>query len=187
LGLFVINNIDFTGLTVVALSVMLISVVWTDIKTHRISNAMVMMIIVLGLLSQLAGNGVDGVMQGLAGLAVGLALFLPFYLGGGMGAGDVKLLASIGTILGPLSILLAGGIALIAGIPLALFCLGQRYYRIHKQKQRMANSNGEHHIAEVTPYLARKERLPYAAAIAVGTIAGLWHSGQMQQLIGALV
>jgi hypothetical protein len=68
-----------------------------------------------------------------------------------------------------------------------LFCLGQRYYRIRKQKQRMANSNGEHHIVEAIPHLARKERLPYAAAIAVGTIAGLWHSGQMQQLIGALV
>jgi prepilin peptidase CpaA len=187
LGLFVINNINFTGLTVVALSVMLVSVVWTDIKTHRISNAMVMMIIILGLLSQLLGNGVDGVIQGLAGLAVGLALFLPFYLGGGMGAGDVKLLASIGTILGPLSTLIAGGIALIAGVPLALFCLGQRYYRIRKQEQRIVDGKGGQYTVAAIPHLARKERLPYAAAIAVGAIAGLWHSGQIQQLIGALV
>ena len=80
------SAINISGVTVIALSVMLISVVWTDIKTHRISNSMVVMIILLGLISQLIGNGVDGVMAGLGGMAVGLGIFLPFYLGGGMGA-----------------------------------------------------------------------------------------------------
>jgi prepilin peptidase CpaA len=184
----VTNNIDIiTGLTVVALSVMLISIVWTDIRTHRISNAMVMMIVLLGLISQLIGNGVTGVMQGLAGMAVGLAMFLPFYIGGGMGAGDVKLLAGIGTILGPLSTLFAGGFALIAGVPLALFCLAQRYFVVRKQKQQVAAGNSQPRVAKTIPHLARKERLPYAAAIAAGTMAGLWHSGQIQQLIGVIV
>jgi len=184
----VTNHIDIiTGLTVVALSVMLVSIVWTDIKTHCISNAMVIMIVLLGLISQLLGNGVTGVMQGLAGMAVGLGLFLPFYLGGGMGAGDVKLLASIGTILGPLSILFAGGFALLAGVPLALFCLTQRFLLVRKQKKLAESGECQPRIARNIPHQARKERLPYAAAIAAGTVAGLWHSGQIQQVIGVIV
>ena len=84
-----ISNIEFSGLTVVALGVMLASVVWTDIKTHRINNAMVILIVLLGFVSQLFVNGVDGIVQAIAGMAVGLALFLPFYIGGGMGAAAV--------------------------------------------------------------------------------------------------
>jgi prepilin peptidase CpaA len=182
----VISNIEFMGLTIIALGVILIAVVLTDIKSHRISNAMVMMIVLLGLISQLFVHGVNGVIQGLGGMAVGLGLFLPFYLGGGMGAGDVKLLASIGTILGPVSTLFAGGAALIAGVPIALYYLAKRYQRARRQKQLLAERGKAPRIVPVIPHLARKERLPYAAAIAVGTVVGLWHSGQMEILIGAI-
>jgi Flp pilus assembly protein protease CpaA len=103
-----------------------------------------------------------------------------------MGAGDVKLLGSIGTILGPASTLLAGGIALIAGVPLALFCLAQRHQRTRNNKRHLAKGASEQRIASAIPHPARKERLPYAAAIATGTVAGLWHSGQIQTLIGAI-
>ena len=178
------EGINFTGLTIVTLAVILVSVVWTDIKSHRISNAMVMMIMLLGLMSQLMTNGVDGVMTGLAGMAVGLAMFLPFYIGGGMGAGDVKLLASIGTILGPFSTLIAGGAALVAGVPLALYCLAKRWSIKRKQKAREAAGKDASPIMPNMTHKARKERLPYAAAIALGTIAGLWHSGHMQALLG---
>src|SRR5438067_3940578 len=40
--------------------------------------------------------GWEGLMYSLAGTAVGLALLLPAYAIGGMGAGDVKLLAGVG-------------------------------------------------------------------------------------------
>ena len=183
-----ISSMQYTGFTIVALSVMLISVVWTDVKTHRISNAMVIMIVLLGLCFQLLANGVNAVvMQGLAGMAVGLGVFLPFYIAGGMGAGDVKLMAGIGTILGPFSTLIAGSAALVAGAPLALYCLAQRSRQARKLEERAAAGMGTNRIAPAMPHAARKERFPYAAAIAVGTIAGLWHSGQLQELIGAIV
>src|SRR5690348_16943524 len=46
-------------------------------------------------------GGVTGTLWALAGLAVGLALLLPLYAIGGMGAGDVKLLAGVGAWMGP--------------------------------------------------------------------------------------
>ncbi len=43
----------------------------------------------------------------LAGLAVGLALMLPGHVLGATGAGDVKLFAAVGTLLGPTGMLVA--------------------------------------------------------------------------------
>jgi prepilin peptidase CpaA len=37
----------------------------------------------------------------VAGVAVGLAVLLPFFITGVMGAGDVKLLAAVGAWIGP--------------------------------------------------------------------------------------
>ena len=51
----------------------------------------------------LAGAGVSGISVGAsaAGLVVGLALMLPGHLLGATGAGDVKLMAAVGAVVGP--------------------------------------------------------------------------------------
>ena len=50
----------------------------------------------VALAAHLVMSGVDGGTSTLAGWALGLALFLPLFALGGMGAGDVKLLAAFG-------------------------------------------------------------------------------------------
>jgi len=187
------NGIDIAGLTCIVLLVLLCSVVYTDIKTHRINNTMVIAIIFLGLVSGLLEDGSAGIVTWIGGMAVGFGMFLPFYMGGGMGAGDVKLLAAVGSVIGPIPALIAGGVALMAGLPLGLIALASRF--IH--------DNGDEDVALEThgPKTKRvglrkitiddhvkpgKERVPYAAAIATGAIAGLWYSGHIQELIGAI-
>jgi prepilin peptidase CpaA len=46
-------------------------------------------------------NGLDGLLFSSGGLLLGVAIFIPPYLMGGMGAGDVKLMGAAGTVLGP--------------------------------------------------------------------------------------
>lgn len=181
------NTLDINGLTIVALSVLLFTIVRTDIKIHQIPNIMVIAIIFLGLVSQLLLDGVSGVVDWAAGIAVGTAFLLPFYVGGGMAAGDVKLLAAIGSILGPISVLVAGGVALIAGLPLALFAV-LRNRHLHRKAVKVAFEGTPHLVAreEVGVHWS-KLRVPYAAAITAGAFGGLWHSGQLQQFIGALI
>ena len=65
------NTLDINGLTIVALTVLLFSVVRTDMKIHQIHNIMVIAIIFLGLVSQLLLDGVGGIVDWAAGLAVG--------------------------------------------------------------------------------------------------------------------
>ena len=73
--------------------------VWSDVREHRISNWLVLAVLGSGFVIQILGNGAMGIVYALGGVAVGLAFFLPFYIGRGMGAGDVKLMGAAGGML----------------------------------------------------------------------------------------
>ena len=53
-----------------------------------------------GLVFSTCVGGFDGLLAGLTGMCCGLLCLLPLYAVGGMGAGDVKLMAGIGAWLG---------------------------------------------------------------------------------------
>src|SRR5512136_548273 len=73
----------------------------TDVRTRRIPNWLTYPTMGAGLSYHVYANGWQGFLFGLEGLLLGFALLLVFYLLGGMGAGDVKLMAGVGSILGP--------------------------------------------------------------------------------------
>ena len=73
----------------------------SDIGYQRIPNLITYPTMILGLFHHTATNGMEGFFIGMGGLAVGIVLLIPFYLMGGMGAGDVKLMGAVGSILGP--------------------------------------------------------------------------------------
>jgi prepilin peptidase CpaA len=175
---------DINGLTIVALGVLLTAVVWNDITTHRIENVSVLAILLLGLLSQLLSEGVPGIVQWLAGMAVGLGFLLPFYIGGGMAAGDVKLLAAVGSVLGPIPAVLAGGVTLFAGAALGMFAMYMHKDRAKDQGQQDPTATSMQTAMTIS---RRKQRLPYAAAIAAGAAGGLLYSGRLQDFLGALI
>src|SRR5580704_14199298 len=75
-----------------------------DLRTKKIPNWISGTGIALGVLLHLLLGGVaQAGWSILAGVAAGL-LFLLFYLAGGMGAGDVKLITAIGCLVGIVSI-----------------------------------------------------------------------------------
>ena len=105
----------------------------TDLSTHRIPNQLIVLGLSIALICSAAIGGLSGLTASLAGLGVGLALFLPMYACGVMGAGDVKLLGVAGAFLGPHGALVAkrGGIpyapAIAAG---AVFAIWQQGFSI---------------------------------------------------------
>jgi len=92
----------------------------TDLRSRRISNRLVMVGAVLGMLVNLLSQGLSGLGWSVLGGLLGLALFLPFFALGGMGGGDVKLLACLGTILGPSDLLAVALVGAVIGGVLAL-------------------------------------------------------------------
>jgi prepilin peptidase CpaA len=98
--------VDFAIQVVLALTVLTAAI--TDLSSQRIPNWLTMPATVLALCMQSAIAGTDGILSGIAGWATGFAMFILFYAQGGMGAGDVKLMATIGAFTGPSRALFIG-------------------------------------------------------------------------------
>jgi prepilin peptidase CpaA len=141
-----------------------------DVARRRIPNVASLGLAAVGL--GLAASGLSGVTLGasLAGFAVGLVLMLPGHVLGAMGAGDVKLFAAAGAVLGFnevfeafLFVALAGGLLAIA---------------VAWQRGRLARTLAQTALLCGKPTEARKtieapiehNRFPYGPAIAVGTV-----------------
>jgi prepilin peptidase CpaA len=86
-----------------------------DVWKFKVYNIITIPLLVSGLIYHGFFTGEpDGLQKSLLGAAVGFGLLFPFYLLGGVGAGDVKLLAGIGAWLGAqptFLIFLAGSLA----------------------------------------------------------------------------
>ena len=124
-----------------------------DVWRRQISNWIPAAALAGGIAVNWAAQGWWGGLMALAGAAGGFCVFLLFYVLGGMGGGDVKLMAGFGAILGPSLLLWAALWTAAAGGLFALAALG--FYRLRRWwLQRPAE--------------AREDSIPYAPAIAVG-------------------
>ena len=105
------------------LIVFALSVAFIDWCTHRIPNVLCAVAAMLGLTLQIGLHDEAGLFSALGGAAVGLAMFLPFYVVRAFGAGDVKAMATVGIFLGVQSTVFAVGVTLIAGAVLGTLVL----------------------------------------------------------------
>ena len=71
-----------------------------DLARRRVSNWIPVAALAGGLGWHVATSGWRGILTAIAGAAAGFGVFLVFYLLGGMGGGDVKLMAGLGSLLG---------------------------------------------------------------------------------------
>ncbi|AEF94052.1 peptidase A24A prepilin type IV [Desulfotomaculum nigrificans CO-1-SRB] len=74
---------------------------YTDLRYRKIFNLVLLPAFLLALVFNLSTGGIGGLLFSLTGALLGLSLLLIPFMLGGMGAGDVKLLAVIGAWQGP--------------------------------------------------------------------------------------
>jgi prepilin peptidase CpaA len=139
-----------------------------DLARRRIANWIPVAALAGGFGWQIGLGGWWGALQALGGTAAGFAVFLIFYLLGGMGGGDVKLMAGFGALLGCPGVFWAALWTAFAGGILAVFALaGKAVMRLICGPERGGkNQNGE-----------EKESIPYAPAIALGVWLSLVPKG----------
>lgn len=162
-----------------ALGVLLVAAAWSDIQSHRIPNTLILTGMVLAFALGAWQNGVSGLLGAGGGFALGLLVFMPFYLLRALGAGDVKLMAVVGAFLGPggligavLGTFIAGGVMALA-LTLHSGKLGQMLSNI---KSMLVNGMIDVSLKQMPVMTANTKsvgKLPYAVAIAAGTL-GFW-------------
>ena len=84
----------------IELFILLMLALISDIKTYKIKNNIVYPFIILGLLTCLYSNGLEGVKESFIGILLPILLLFLFYLLRMLGAGDIKLFSAIGAIMG---------------------------------------------------------------------------------------
>ncbi len=89
------------------LILILVAAAVIDIRSRRIPNWLTASAAAAGALSNFWLAGLPGLTHSVIGMLVGVALLICFYLLGGMGAGDVKLMGAVGAFLGPQGVLAA--------------------------------------------------------------------------------
>jgi len=105
------------------LLVLLLNAAIIDLREHRVPNALVLCILLLGFVFAVFDISGQTTANAFGGMVAGFCLFIPFYMMNGFGAGDVKLVVAAGSFLGPLPILIAGAGSLLAGAVFAVFYL----------------------------------------------------------------
>ena len=122
--------------------------------------------------------GWEGLMYSLVGTAVGLALLMPAYAIGGMGAGDVKLLAGIGAWVWGTETLWAFAVSAIVGgvIAVGMVLVRRRWGKHQTQFWMICNEILTVKDPDKLAAIAAERKstmllLPYGIPIAIGTIA----------------
>jgi prepilin peptidase CpaA len=150
-----------------------------DVRTRRIPNVLTFGAAAAALVASAATAGLSGVATSAAGWLLTLAIWLPIYALGGMGAGDVKLMAAIGAWLGPTAGLFAAlyagvaGAVIAVGVAVAQRCVRQTYDNVFLLVTHWRVTGFSPH-AQLTLDSSTSPKLPYAVPILAGTLLMIW-------------
>jgi len=168
--------IEIAPIIIIA-AVLLVAAV-SDFRTRKIPNRLTFPAVVVGIIYHTCTGGWKGFLFIVGGVVVGLALLMTFYLLGGMGAGDVKLMGAVGGFLGPKGVFAAFlATSLIGGVyAIILLALqGEIPDIIRRYGLMLKVFFFTHRMAYIPP--ARKDERPalrYGLAIALGTLLSVF-------------
>lgn len=158
-----INIVLFVGLSIS---------LFTDIKSRRILNIVTFPSMLIALTYHIATLGWEGFVFSSKGLSIGVGLLLIPYLLGGMGAGDVKLMAAIGALMGTSFVFYSFIYTALIGGFISLFLLVKQKGLVNLLRLILYNVIFFRSNLSLVP--VKKENhsnitFPYGVAIVIGT------------------
>ena len=156
------------------LAILLLIAVITDTRYHRIPNWLTYPSIIIGIICHTSIRGLEGLFFSIGGAGVGIVVLSFFYLMGGTGAGDVKLMGAVGGFLEPKGTFIAFLFAsIVGGIYGLMFMILHGYLKQTTVRygaiiKTLAFTRKLIYIP--SPKRKEKPRLCYGMAIALGTL-----------------
>lgn len=161
--------------TVVALAAALVAAV-TDAWRYRIYNALTGPLLISGLIYHGVATDGTGLVPSVLGTCVGFGPMALLYLSGGLGAGDVKLMAGLGAWLGPVMavhVLFASWFAAGLYAVVVLLCNGMSPCRALARSglQRGVPRERDQQLSQMIALPTRRRRLiPFGVMILAGIL-----------------
>ena len=172
---------------VMLLTVLLVFCSFTDLSVRRIPNAVLFPALMTAFFLNSIFGGLAGLADSMTGLVIGLLMLMPLHVLGRMGAGDIKLLGVVGSILGGWGAIVAGMATMMAGGILAVLYMVWLLTKpgiVSRISRVLQHVTGKAAIPSggMTWQTVRAAEIPYAVAIAAGTFATLAYLGLLSEV-----
>ena len=157
----------------ILLAPLAIFVIYFDVRYRRIPNMLVLATLIAGISINIAFSGLTGMVSSLEGLALAFFPMLLMHIFGAMGAGDVKLFAAVGAVLGVSQVPLAFVVVVMLGAVLAVYTMlraGTVLSTLHGVLRIFVGVLPGWEMPRFQMAPDRKHTIPYGVAIMLGSL-----------------
>jgi prepilin peptidase CpaA len=148
-------------------------IIYHDVRYRRIPNAFVLATLISGLTLNIVSGGLNGGLNSIGGCVLAFILMFMLHVFGAMGAGDVKLFAAIGSVIGAQLVLPTFVVVVLTGGVLGLVSTvrsGVFTTTMHRVLQILVGLLPGWQMPKFTVPADRRLTIPYGVAITIGTI-----------------
>ena len=148
-------------------------IIYHDVRYRRIPNPFVFATLISGLTLNFALGGLQGGLSSIGGCVLAFTLMFMLHVFGAMGAGDVKLFAAIGSVLGAHLVLPTFVVVVLTGGVLALVSVvrsGVFATTMHRVLQILVGLLPGWQMPKFSVPADRRLTIPYGVAITIGAI-----------------
>ena len=164
--------VDFTLLVPLA-----VLITYYDVRYRRIPNVFVLATLVSGLLINGILNGFAGLGASVGGCLIAFGMMFALHLFGAMGAGDVKLFAAIGSVVGYQLVLPTFVVVVLTGGVLAVISTVRArtvVTTMHRVLQILVGFLPGWQVPRFAVPADRRLTIPYGVAICFGSLISLF-------------
>jgi prepilin peptidase CpaA len=148
-------------------------IIYHDVRYRRIPNPFVLATLISGITLNFVLGGVAGALSSIGGCLLAFILMFILHIFGAMGAGDVKLFAAVGSVIGAhlvfptfVVVVLTGGLlALVTTLRSGIFIT-----TMHRVLQILVGLLPGWQMPKFSVPADRRLTIPYGAAITIGAI-----------------
>ncbi len=151
-------------------------IIYHDVRYRRIPNPFVLATLISGITLNFVLGGVHGALSSIGGCVLAFILMFILHIFGAMGAGDVKLFAAIGSVIGAQLVLPTFIVVVLMGGLLALVSIlrsGAFKTTMHRVLQIFVGLLPGWQMPKFSVPADHRLTIPYGVAITVGAIISI--------------